>query len=97
MPKIVIDVPDRDYKAIKEIPDNSMFRYDNIELLKDAIRNGTVLPRSHGRLIDSDNAKAQLRPFEEDDDETFVTIHTAKKLCRTLLDKAPTVLEPDKE
>lgn len=48
--KIVIDIPDWVYKHIvqgdEEAPD------ENISI--DAIRNGTVLPENHGRLIDAD-------------------------------------------
>lgn len=48
--QIVIDIPDWVYKHIvqgnEEAPD------ENISI--DAIRNGTVLPENHGRLIDLD-------------------------------------------
>ena len=47
--QIVIDVPDWVYKHIvkgnEEAPD------ENISI--DAIRNGTVLPENHGRLVDA--------------------------------------------
>lgn len=48
--QIVIDIPDWVYKHIvkgnEEAPD------ENISI--DAIKNGTVLPENHGRLIDLD-------------------------------------------
>lgn len=48
--QIVIDIPDWVYKHIvqgnEEAPD------ENISI--DAIRNGTVLPKNHGRLTDAD-------------------------------------------
>ena len=51
----------------------------------EAIRNGTVLPKGHGRLIDADALK----------DEWKEGFH--KKIVDALMDDAPTVLEADKE
>ena len=45
--EIVINIPDDRYKRILE--NNSMDHY-----LKAAVRNGTPLPKGHGRLIDAD-------------------------------------------
>ncbi len=46
--KIVIDIPEEYYNAIKAIPD--------IQCTADMliIKNGTPLPEHHGRLIDAD-------------------------------------------
>lgn len=46
--KIVIDIPDQKYKWIIENPQTYT------DELHDAIRNGTPLPKGHGRLIDAD-------------------------------------------
>ena len=51
----------------------------------EAIRNGTVLPKGHGRLIDADALK----------DEWKEGFH--KKIVDALMDEAPTVLDADKE
>ena len=56
--KIVIDIPDRKYKWIV---DNPQTYTDD---LYEAIRNGTPLPKGHGRLIDTDElAKAIMRAW----------------------------------
>lgn len=46
--KIVIDIPEDYYKAIKEIP----VEQSTADMM--IIRNGTTLPKGHGRLIDAD-------------------------------------------
>lgn len=46
--QIVIDVPEEYYKAITEIPNNQC----TADML--IIKNGTPLPKGHGRLIDAD-------------------------------------------
>ena len=49
--QIVIDVPDEDYKRIKDMPD--AFNSLTSRAYK-SIKNGTPLPKGHGRLIDAD-------------------------------------------
>ena len=46
--KIVIDISDQKYKWIVENPQTYTGELNN------AIRNGTPLPKHHGRLIDAD-------------------------------------------
>ena len=46
--KIVIDISDEDYKAIKEMRTNFGISFYM------AIQNGTPLPKGHGDLIDRD-------------------------------------------
>lgn len=48
--EIVIDIPEKIYKAIQ---DNTYCGISNSDMY-DAIRNGTPLPKEHGRLIDAD-------------------------------------------
>ena len=56
--KIVIDIDDEDYKRIQDIPDvfNSL-----TSRTYSAIKNGTQLPKGHGRLIDADEAIKTLK------------------------------------
>ena len=54
--QIVIDISDIKYQWIKENP----LTYDNEYC--EAIRNGTPLPKGHGRLIDADKL---IEEFEE--------------------------------
>jgi len=52
--QIVIDIPEDYYKVIKEIP----AEYSTTDML--IIRNGTPLPKGHGRLIDADALKKYI-------------------------------------
>lgn len=45
--QVVIDIPERDYKDAL----NGIFA---IDVVREAVKNGTPLPKGHGRLIDAD-------------------------------------------
>ncbi len=60
--KIVIDIPDDKYRQIKDFPsafDSSICK---------AIRNGTVLPKGHGDLIDRDKLEKDTEWSEYEDE-----------------------------
>ena len=71
--QIVIELSESDYEDVKKHPGSYSFG--------EAIKNGVVLPRWHGRLIDAD--KATISCLE----------HTGKRSL--LIDLAPTVIEAD--
>ena len=71
--KIVIDIPEDYYKAIKEIP----VEQSTADML--IIRNGTPLPKGHGRLKDVDH---YLKMGWEHPDYS-------------LMDDEPTIIEAD--
>jgi hypothetical protein len=48
--KLIIDIPDYDYKQIKEYYEKN----DTVEATYSYIYHGTPLPKGHGRLIDAD-------------------------------------------
>ena len=77
--QIVIDIPDNKYQWIKDNP----LTYDNEYC--EAIRNGTPLPKGHGRLIDAD---AIVMPMLETE--------TDEKWMRVAINSAPTIIEADK-
>lgn len=55
--KIVIDIPDEDYKFIKDLQFYISGRRSGRTIERNVIngiRNGTPLPNGHGRLIDAD-------------------------------------------
>jgi len=58
----------------------------------DAIKNGTPLPKGHGRLIDADRLKID-NPLYLSLDIPYVTEDTVEEI----IDHAPTILEADKE
>lgn len=47
--KIVIDIEEERYNQIKRCADNFL-----VGALERAVKNGTPLPKGHGRLIDAD-------------------------------------------
>lgn len=55
------------------------------------------VPTPHGRLIDELEARKSIKPFDAEVDDDICTIGTAKRLCHTLLDKQPTVIEAEVE
>ena len=48
--QIVIDIPEQVYNALIETGNYGYYRFD----AKKAIKNGTPLPKGHGRLIDAE-------------------------------------------
>lgn len=55
--KVVIDIPDGDYKFIKDLQFYNSGRRSGKTIERNvinAIRNGTPLPKGHGDLIDKD-------------------------------------------
>lgn len=48
--KLIIDIPEEDYKTIIQRPKQCVVHWDIV----DALKNGTPLPKGHGRLIDAD-------------------------------------------
>ena len=84
--QIVIDILEEDYEEIlKDNSDGSPLE----NILSDAVREGTVLPLNHGRLIDAD----KLNTWWTAPDRSYRIIEV---ISRCDIDKAPTILEADK-
>lgn len=82
--RVVIDIPEEYCNAIKAIPD--------IQCTADMliIKNGTPLPKVHGRLIDADALKNKIM-YKDD-----VAYETWDELYDSVLeeiDNAPTIIE----
>lgn len=75
--QIVIDIDENYYKAIKEIP----VEQSTTDML--IIRNGTPLPKGHGRLIDVNDLYEQYA-------------YTCYNFGMTM-EYVPTIIEADKE
>ena len=80
--QIVIEFPDIKYQWIKDNPLTYNSEYC------EAIRNGTPLPKGHGRLIDFDEINFDRSDFETYNDYSFTF---------DLLDDAPIIIEADSE
>ena len=83
--QIVIDIPKEYYKAITEIPNHQC----TADML--IIKNGTPLPKGHGRLIDADKLKEN---YPHDTDWEY-PVNTNQYVCDTI-DALDTIIEADK-
>lgn len=79
--QIVIAIPEDFYKTIKE---DSYGVYQG--RIYDMIKDGTLLPKGHGKLVDADKLKDKLR------EETCGDCFDAKMI----VNDAPAVIEADK-
>ena len=93
--KLVIEIGENEYIGIKSFP-NSNTSYPWTLHLYDAVRNGTPLPKGHGRLIDADkilyDCTNDVCGMTVDCYECPYHIATAEDIY-----KLPTIIEADKE
>lgn len=96
--KIVIDIHEKDYQSIK----NGQIPFSVI----DAVKNGTPLPKGHGRLIDADNIiplalKKKTLVLEDTDlidiRSREIVIDYLFKDIKDYINNMPTIIESDKE
>ena len=80
--QIVIEIPEDIYKSKDDEDYIRMCASDICE----ALENGTVLPKGHGRLIDADIFIHEIVKYS----------HQSTKTIGTALSDTPTVLEADK-
>lgn len=76
--QIVIDIPDRLYANLPKIHNGSMASKTLLEFVK----NGTPLPKGHGRLIDADKLKVDqaLEQLEDTEDALCIAQKHEKRL-----------------
>ena len=80
--KLMIDVDDNLYSYISK--EDAVYFPDDGGKLFEAVKNGTELPKGHGRLIDADAYKEEMLNSREFD-------------FFKRLDMQPTIIEADKE
>lgn len=82
MKRIVIEMTDALYEAL-------MLGYEEpySRAFGDCVRDGTVLPKGHGRLIDADDLRCENADFDTYND--YCTMFDE-------IDCAPTIIEADK-
>ena len=80
--QIVFDISEEDYKKVQD-------GRASVSMMRKAIRNGTPLPKGHGRLIDADNIKSYFSDREGGD---FTACHVYDAV-----EDVPTIIEADKE
>ena len=78
--QIVIDIPEKAYTYIKR--EWEVFDYDSpLVHVFNGVKNGVVIPKGHGRLIDAEKLRSKWifgKPEKEE------------------IDEAPTIIEADK-
>ena len=84
--QIVIDIPEEYYNILKT--------YGGMSVPEEAILNGTILPKGHGRLIDADEIihltnEIEAEGVEDREDRLYYLF------LKTVLKDAPTIIEAD--
>lgn len=85
--KLIIDIPDNDYRHIKEYYEKN----DIVEATYSYIYHGIPLPKGHGRLIDVDDL--DITTITTDD---YSGNEVLDVILKEDLDDAPTIIEADK-
>lgn len=94
MTRIVIDIPDDNYKRIRELAEvnglsNNLMGYSLL-----AIAHGTVLPKGHGDLIDANELINDIVEYSTN----LGGVMAVKTECiKVLFEIATIVIEADKE
>ena len=83
MKKIVIEIADDDYNRINSYPDGKTFYPITARLYK-AVKDGTPLPKGHGRLIDANKLVSSFPNYDGMSDVAIT------------IGYAPTIVEADK-
>lgn len=82
--QLVIDIPEEDYIRLR---DEGMF--GNVTTFKRAVREGTPLPKGHGRLIDAD----KLEPRDISPEAWYSPMWGFELVD---IEDAPTIIEADR-
>ena len=90
--QIVIDIPEEIIADAKTSP--NFFPTYHFGILWGAVKNGTPLPKGHGRLIDADEYKEHLYACETNGRPLHI-MELDERL--TTIDNVPTIIEADTE
>lgn len=90
MAQIVINISDGTYNRCKN-ERVGLLPFDIPEVC-DAIKNGTTLPKGHGRLIDADKLKEQAIEVKLENVARDIRV-----IARRQIEESPTIIEADKE
>ncbi len=88
--KLVIDIPKEVKEAFDKADEINFCFYDYNSMIGKAIRNGTPLPKGHGRIADMDEAIKCIEEVKGDD--AIYAIALIEWACAKR-----TVIEADKE
>lgn len=88
--QIVIDIPEEDYNALIGNVTGLFSVYDLIG----SIKQGTPLPKGHGRLIDEKKMLNRLEAWNNLEDKWDIAHYL---FTRQRIIESPTIIEADKE
>lgn len=90
--ELVVKIPDVIYEGVKmdRVLDTS------IVFVLDAIKNGTPLPKGHGRLGDLDEIKKEMQNYYDDCAKTSVYTRLGFETAIAVVEDAPTIIAADK-
>lgn len=100
--KIVVDISEDDYRKVQD-------GRAGVSMMRKAIRNGSPLPKGHGRLIDADRtiATTWTNFYKHEDewekkDNDYLPIgrmydQNGFECCQQTIVNATTIIEADKE
>ena len=93
--QIVINIDDEDYDDIT-LTGGNIINLGVLLDLREAVRNGTPLPKGHGRLIDADALEKKMCDREEElNDDKAIWESSAVSVALDMF--ASTIIEADKE
>lgn len=85
--ELVIKISEEQYSLIMQSHRRGVERYISKEAMMHAIKNGTPLPKGHGRLIDASNLLT-VTDYDSENEKTYVLYDE--------IDNALTIIEADK-
>lgn len=83
--QILINISEDDYRKVQD-------GRASVAMMLNAIRNGTPLPKGHGRLIDADALKMDARVCGD----RYLS-KTSLFVANKVIEQADTIIESDKE
>lgn len=90
--QIIINIDDNIYNHTQEYEEGG-FSLENDKKLYQAIKNGILLPKEYGRLIDADEL---IKKYQNEDNDNYYDISDAEIICIALRD-APTIIKANKK
>ena len=82
--QILIDIPEEDYIRICDEPCTELAL---------AVRNGTPLPKGHGRIGDLDKIKKEMQNYHDDCAKTSEYTRLGFETAIAVVEDAPTIIE----
>ena len=86
--QIVINISEKNYKMVRD-----GLAYKSGQVLSDAFKKATVLPESHGRLIDADKVLETIDNYNRDGLTGIFCSYQDGERFKQLIKDLPTVLE----